>query len=296
MEWIESTGKTLADAVEKALDMLGVDDENLEYEVVTEAKGGFLGLGRSDARIRARVKPMSREKPGDRRRDRRRSGRKSEGAKSQGKAKAPAMAAARTEATPSTNGTTDGGSESGGAPKRRRRGGRGRGNASATETQPTGDTVTTDLSIDEQADAAGNFVAGFLDAFEMDAQVDTVIEEDSILVDVQGSDLGLLVGPKGATLAALEELTRAVVLHRGGGSGARINVDVVGYRAKRREALAGFARQLAEKVQENGVAQALEPMSAADRKVVHDTVAEIDGVNTISEGEDARRRVVIVPA
>lgn len=156
--------------------------------------------------------------------------------------------------------------------------------------------MTTELSIDDQADAAGNFIAGLLDVFDIDAQVDTVIEEDAILVDVQGQELGLLVGPKGVTLAALEELTRAVVLHQGGGAGARINVDVVGYRAKRREALAAFSLQLAEKVKESGTAQALEPMSPADRKIVHDTLSEVEGVSTISEGEDQRRRVVIVPA
>jgi spoIIIJ-associated protein len=119
---------------------------------------------------------------------------------------------------------------------------------------------------------------------------------DAVLVDVPGSELGLLLGPSGVTLSAIEELTRAAVLHRAGGSGARINVDVAGYRAKRREALAAFTTQLAEQVKETGVAKALEPMSAADRKVVHDTCAEIDGVGTTSEGEDQRRRVVISPA
>lgn len=303
MEWIETTGKTVADAVEQALDMLGVDEDNLEYDVVTEPKGGFLGMGRTDARIRARVKPISREKPGERRRDRRRGGRKNEGAAKSGakrEAKAPAMAGATaTPATPGAGEPTEASTPTDGTPakRRRRRGGRGRSQSSSSETQPTGDsTVTTDLSIDDQADAAGAFVAGLLDTFDVDAQVDTVIEEDAILVDVQGSDLGLLLGPSGVTLAAIEELTRAAVLHRAGGSGARINVDVASYRAKRREALAAFATQLAEQVKESGTAKALEPMSPADRKVVHDTCAEIDGVATISEGEDHRRRVVITPA
>jgi spoIIIJ-associated protein len=76
----------------------------------------------------------------------------------------------------------------------------------------------------------------------------------------------------------------------------RIHVDVAGYRAKRRAALADFTRTLATKVLETGTAQALEPMSASDRKVVHDTAAEIDGITTISEGEDPRRRVVLRPA
>lgn len=304
MEWIETTGKTLADAIDRALDMLGIDEANLEYEVVAAPKSGFLGMGRSEARIRARVKPISREKPGERRRGRR-SDRKGDGAAKAAPAKSSAKAAAD-QGAKSVNASTEEGTARPAARKRRRRGGRGRGTGTGqgqptTVETTTGSstgvaTVTTELTIDEQADAAGAFVAGLLDTFAIDAQVDTVIEEDSILVDVQGAELGLLVGPKGATMQAIEELTRAVVLRHGSGSGARINVDVAGYRAKRREALAAFTRQLAEKVIETGTAQALEPMSAADRKVVHDTAAEIDGVQTVSEGEDYRRRVVIVPA
>ena len=76
----------------------------------------------------------------------------------------------------------------------------------------------------------------------------------------------------------------------------RIRVDVGGYRERRREALARFTRDVAEQVKSSGVQKALEPMSPPDRKVVHDTVNEIDGVTTVSEGEDSRRRVVILPA
>ena len=76
---------------------------------------------------------------------------------------------------------------------------------------------------------------------------------------------------------------------------ARIRVDVSGYRARRREALEAFVRTVAEDVRASGTQKALEPMSPPDRKVVHDTVNEIDGVHTISEGEDQRRRVVIIP-
>ena len=112
---------------------------------------------------------------------------------------------------------------------------------------------------------------------------------------IDGDDLGLLVGPKGATLNAIEELVRAVVQRETGGHGARIHVDVAGYRAKRREALAGFTRGLVDKVLETGEEQVLEPMHSPDRKVVHDTVAEIDGVDTSSEGEEPRRYVVIRP-
>ena len=82
MEWVETTGRTIDAALDAALDELGVDEEDVEFEVVQEPKSGVLGLGRSDARIRARVKPLSREKPGER--QRRRGGRKEGGPRSRG--------------------------------------------------------------------------------------------------------------------------------------------------------------------------------------------------------------------
>jgi spoIIIJ-associated protein len=74
-----------------------------------------------------------------------------------------------------------------------------------------------------------------------------------------------------------------------------VHVDVAGYRARRRDALAAFARNVANEVKESGAARSLEPMGSADRKVVHDALTDVEGVSTVSEGEDPRRRVVIVP-
>ncbi len=110
---------------------------------------------------------------------------------------------------------------------------------------------------------------------------------------VEGQELGVLVGPGGATLAALQELARTFVQKRTGGQSSRIIVDVAGYRAKRTAALQRFAQQIAEEVIASGSDRALEPMSAADRKVVHDTINEIDGLSTRSEGEEPRRYIVI---
>jgi spoIIIJ-associated protein len=158
------------------------------------------------------------------------------------------------------------------------------------------DTVS-DVSVEEQATEAETFTRGLIDAFGAPATVATIIDDEGgILVDVTGADLGLLVGPRGATLQAIEELVRTVVQRRTEGHGTRINVDVAGYRARRREALAQFAEELAATVRESGNEKALEPMNAADRKVVHDTIAELDGVTTMSEGEEPRRRVVVRPA
>jgi spoIIIJ-associated protein len=119
--------------------------------------------------------------------------------------------------------------------------------------------------------------------------------DDDVKVEITGSDLGLLIGPRAATLDAIQELVRTALQRRIGGHGARVHVDVGGYRARRHEALAVFVREAAERALESGRDQVFEPMSPVDRKVVHDTVNEIEGVGTISEGEEPRRRVVIRP-
>lgn len=111
------------------------------------------------------------------------------------------------------------------------------------------------------------------------------------------SDLGLLIGPKGQTLSSVHELSRAVLQRRAPGRhDGRVRIDIGGYRQRRREALARFVRDQAAAVLESGVSRALEPMNSVDRKIVHDTVNEIDGVSTLSEGMDPNRRVVIIPA
>ena len=153
-----------------------------------------------------------------------------------------------------------------------------------------------DVSLGEQGDVALRFVSGLLDAFGVDGSAELrAVDDETVEVAVAGDELGLLIGPKGTTLNAIQEVTRTVVQRQTGGRNGRILVDVAGYREKRKEALSRFTRDVAEQVKESGQRKVLEPMSPADRKVVHDTVNEIDGVHTMSEGEDTRRRVVIIP-
>jgi spoIIIJ-associated protein len=310
MEWIEVTGRTVDEAKERALDELGVHESELEFELIDEARTGFLGrIGRSDARIRARIKPLSREKPADKRRRRRQEGRgDGEGGGGGSRGRRPRQAR-----PPAAAGTTAGAdgvpaaarptaeSSRGGAPKPRSRSrSRSRRPPTGREPESTQEEQTdmdTEVNLDEQEAVAVEFVQGLLDALDVAGSVRTGrTDDEGIALDIDGDGLGLLVGPKGATLAALEELTRAAVQHAAEGQRARLHVDVGGYRQRRREALAEFTRKVAAEVDSSGEARALEPMSAADRKVVHDTVAELDGLGTVSEGEDARRHVVIHPA
>jgi spoIIIJ-associated protein len=272
MEWVQTTGRTVEEAVDRALDELGVHAEDVEVEVLEEPRPGFLGrFGGSEARVRVRLKPISREKPQDRRRGRKGGGRRNEG----------------------------GGRERGGS-KGRGSGRREQGKPARAAEQDRGEEAPAvehdDVPVEEQAEAAEEFVRGLLAAIGLPAEVASTTDDDTIELTVEGSDLGLLVGPKGATLSAIEELTRAVVQREAGGHSARVRVDIARYRAKRRAALETFTRKVVAEVLESGEERALEPMGSVDRKTVHDTVNDIDGVETTSEGEDPRRYVVIRPA
>ncbi len=160
-------------------------------------------------------------------------------------------------------------------------------------SEPSDDTV----DAHEQAEAVVPFLEDLLVAFDLEGTVRTeTIDEDTVEAQVEGDDLGLLIGPRGNTLRSIQELSRTVVQRRHPGRlNGRVRVDVSGYQRRRKEALEAFTRKLADGVLSSGQEKALEPMSAADRKIVHDTVVEIEGVRTASEGEEPNRRVVLIP-
>jgi spoIIIJ-associated protein len=153
-----------------------------------------------------------------------------------------------------------------------------------------------DVALDQQGEVAEDFLAGLVEAFGLRADISIAqLDDETIELSLEGADLNVLIGARGATLQAIQDLARTVVQRQTGASHGRILVDVLGYRKKRRAALERFARQIAEEVQASGARRVLEPMGAADRKVVHDVINTIEGVQTTSEGEEPRRRVVILP-
>ena len=106
-----------------------------------------------------------------------------------------------------------------------------------------------------------------------------------------------LIGPKAGTLLALQDITRTVVQrHAAGRKTNRLSVDVGGYRERRKASLIAFTEKQAEIVKETNESLSLEPMGAADRKIIHDAVSEIDGITSGSEGEEPRRWVVLQPS
>ncbi len=152
------------------------------------------------------------------------------------------------------------------------------------------------MTLQDQAEVAKEFLQGLLGEFGLEATVETrVIDDETVEVAAEGDGLGPLVGPKGSTLSALQDVTRTVVQRHFPSKTDRIMVDVAGYRGKRAAALQRFSQQIATEVIETGTERALEPMSPPDRKVVHDAVNAIEGVVTRSEGEDPSRYIVVSP-
>jgi len=328
VEWVVTSARTIEEATEMALDQLGVDEQDAEIEVVQDAQKGLFGRLRAEAQVRARVRPTS-PRPKVDRRDRRRGDRHG---REGDRGRARKSASGGRERVAAGVGTSGGGSRtdaerpgpgeagdddtssgtagsrrpgsSGGAAGGNRRRRRNRPSSSAEgaavsdNTQSSGESSTETMDLEAQQAAVEGFLTDLLAAFgRPDATIAVAVGEDEALeASVDGSELGLLVGQKGVTLAAVQELVRSMVQRQFVGQPhARVRVDVAGYRARRKEALARFATSIAESVKESGVAKALDPMGSADRKVVHDTVNEIEGVVTVSEGEDAARRVVIRP-
>jgi spoIIIJ-associated protein len=164
-----------------------------------------------------------------------------------------------------------------------------------TEPKETED-MAEGMTLEEQGEVGRAFLSGLLGEFGMEASVETrLLDEDTVEIAAMGEDLGILVGPRGSTLSALQDLTRAVVQRQCPSRTDRILVDVAGYREKRSAALKRFSTQIAEEVLSSGQEKALEAMSPADRKSVHDAINEIPGVVTRSEGEDPNRYIVIAP-
>ena len=323
MEWVEVTGRTVEEAKDLALDRLGVDERDAEFEVVEEPRAGFFGRLKGEARVRARVKPALRAKPDSGGGRNRRRGRQRPGGEAETGGRAPVAAATKVKprSAPRSNvaspddavasdgpeldddaGSDSGAERPGGAAGGRRRGGRGRGGRPAGRPADIDEVNRKEgnpVTLETQVRITEEFAKGLVEAFGYEAATtsETAEDHESAEVRIEGGELGLLIGPKGRTLAAINEISRAVVLRQlDAAPEGRVHVDISGYRQRRREALERFARSVAEEVVSSGRAKALEPMSAADRKVVHDAVGEIDGVQTSSEGEEPSRRVVISPA
>jgi spoIIIJ-associated protein len=268
MEWVETTGKTLEEARERILDQLGVSEEDVEFEIVEQPKSGLFGLMRGEARVRGRVRPTEVRPKQDRKRGRGRGAKTSDSSASDSE---DAASSAETEKAPSRGGSR--------SPRK--------SPAAKSSAKPAGKSVDKSERTPKMSDSDGeyaqerppvdpelvgeaavSFVSGVVEAFGRSAKVEMHLEGDEIEIQANGEDLGLLVGPGGRTLLALQDLTRVVAQRRLGDHVTRLRVDVAGYRERRNAALQKFVTGVANQVIETGHSPiAWRPMPSSDRKV-----------------------------
>ncbi|HEY8827636.1 MAG TPA: R3H domain-containing nucleic acid-binding protein [Jatrophihabitantaceae bacterium] len=161
------------------------------------------------------------------------------------------------------------------------------------ETDGSPETDDVNALLVQEGDIAADYLERLLDIADYDGDIDLDVENDRAIVAIVGTDLAPLVGTRGETLDALQELTRLAVQQKTG-SRSRLMLDVSGHRQARRAELSALATDTAARVLDSGESARLAPMNPFERKVVHDAVAVIDGVRSESEGEEPNRRVVIL--
>ncbi len=300
MEWVETTGKTLEEAREVALDQLGVGADEAEFDVVEEPKAGLFGRTRGQARLRARIKPT----PARPKQERKRRSKSDKSGSDKPKARQAKTDSAANQDAPAEDDTSSAGDD---AAEPRQRSSRGRGgqrgggrngtnNNSQEKKMSNEERPQSDVTPQEVGDAAVSFMNDLVSAFGADGESELTVDGIELDVQVRGEDLGLLVGPGGRTLNAVQDLVRVAAQRRLGDHETRLRIDVAGYRERRSIALGKFAADVAAQVRESGAARSLEPMTSADRKVIHDALNDEDGVASSSSGEDPYRRVIVEPA
>ena len=298
MEWVETTAKSIEAAQEAALDQLGVGADEAEFEVIEEPRPGLFGRMRGEARIRARVRPAT-VRP---KQERRRKGRADKSSKPAAAKKSPAASETETETETAAVATeptaTDSSTDSAPTRKPRRSSSTKPKNSQQSKDTPMSndDRPESTVTPDEVGAAAVAFMDGLTEAFGLDGSSVLDVDGLELELNVDGSELGLLVGPGGRTLNAVQDLARVAAQRRLGDHETRLRIDVAGYRERREAALAKFASDVAEQVRTSGTPRSLEAMSSADRKVIHDVLNDEDGVSSRSVGEDPDRRIIVDPA
>jgi spoIIIJ-associated protein len=168
--------------------------------------------------------------------------------------------------------------------------------SSAREASESSESPESEELLVREGDVAGDYLERLLDLVDYDGDIDLDVEAGRAMVSIDGGkDLTKLVGPRGAVLEALQELTRLAVQQKTG-SRSRLMLDIAQWRSARRSDLGELGRSIAVRVRDSGEPVQLQPMTPFERKIVHDAVAEVDGVHSESEGEEPRRYVVVFPS
>ena len=271
MSYIDVTGKTEEEAINSALAQLGMDRDDVSVEILERAKSGFLGMGAKPARVRvtygpdeapmeeitAPVKPAVTEK-------------KEEPKKEQPKPQQPRKE--QPKAKPQ--------------PKREEK-------RPEPESRPEEPAVELPECRDDNALRIAGFLTGLLEHMDSPAAVKVYEEEKGrYKVILEGQKLGALIGHRGETLDAIQQLTNYAV-NSGKDKRIRVHVDAENYRARREASLESLAMKVAAKVKKYRRSVTLEAMNAYERHVIHAALQDVKGVTTYSVGTEPNRRVVV---
>lgn len=297
-EYIDVTGKNEDEAISKALSQLGLDRDDVSVEVLERAKSGFLGLGACPAKIRVfygpEEEPVVKEEPpvpaerpetvrkAERRERTERPVKKTERTERPEKAERSEKAerverVEKVEKKPQRQERTQPQTQK---PQRQEP-------EEPLPVQNLGEEVD-----DEKAQAIKTFLSGLLNQMESQAEIKVYLpEKGRYKVILEGQGLGALIGRRGETLDAIQQLTSYAVNRTG--NRVRIQLDAEGYRAKREQSLQHLARKVAGKVLRYRRSISLEPMNAYERHVIHTALQDYEGVTTYSTGVDPNRHVVV---
>ena len=267
-EFIDVTGKTEEEAIQNALRQLGLDRDDVSVEILERAKSGFLGLGSCPAKVRVSYGPEEEEAaPAE---------------------SAPEIREERKEERPKP-------------PKAEKKTRQDRKPAEAqaapAEKKPAEQPApAADLGEevdDEKAQAIRKFLSGLLEQMESSAEIRIYLpEKGRYKVILEGKNLGALIGRRGETLDAIQQLTSYAV-NRSGNGRVRVQLDAENYREKREQSLQHLARKVAAKVTKYRRSVTLEPMNAYERHVIHTALQDVPYVTTYSTGTEPNRRVIV---
>ena len=270
-QFIDVTGKTEDEAISRALEQLKLDRDDVSVEILERAKAGFLGLGSCPAKVRvsygeddapAPEQPKVMEKVRE----------------DKPKAEKPKADKPRTEKKP--------------AEKSQRREEPVKKEAPKTEEVPFVPVDPGEEVDDDRAQEIKKFLSGLLQQMEVTAEVKVYLpEKGRYKVILEGQGLGAIIGRRGETLDAIQQLTSYSVNRTG--SRVRVQLDAENYRAKREQSLERLANKVAAKVVKYRRSVTLEPMNAYERHVIHTALQEVPGVTTYSTGVDPNRRVIV---
>ena len=276
MKFIDMTGKNEEEAISKALAQLGLDRDDVSVEILERAKSGFFGIGASPAKVRVsygleeEVAPASAVAP----------------EKVEKKVEESAKPAPKTEKRKSEKS----------APKSDKRSEKREEPKKAAPKAEEAAAPVVDLGeecTDEKAKEIVAFLTGLLQHMNSAAAVKVYLDEEGrYKVILEGEKLGALIGRRGETLDAIQQLTNYSV-NRGNDKRVRVHVDAENYRLKREQSLEHLAQKVAAKVLKYRRNVTLEPMNAYERHVIHTALQDVEGVTTYSMGTEPNRRVIV---